>query len=224
MDEGAERDSVKDALPESDTLHEGVVYEGLRLPLTLEQRRRRAAITALAIAVTLAVFLWPTVSQHISLSAIRPIPLATATQSGFTSYSQFEITIVNGSSSSVPSAQCPVTPQSPSTVGAPELHADSIGNGDVWALLLSCAHIGAGQDTNIVWRATGSGAFSVTANGPDNMSMGPTFPPNPHGGSTWERPGDEWGTIFNFPKAGCWQLQVSRGADLRASLWLSVGA
>ena len=49
------RNPAKDAPPGSDTFHEGVLFEGLRPPLTLEQRRRRTAITSLAIVGVLAV-------------------------------------------------------------------------------------------------------------------------------------------------------------------------
>ena len=53
----------------------------------------------------------------------------------------------------------------------------------------------------------------------------PSSGPDPHpGGSNWQRPGDEWGTTFDFPQPGCWQLQVTRGAGLTASVWIIVGA
>jgi hypothetical protein len=228
MDEREER-AAKDAPPDSDTFHEGVLIEGLRPPLTLEQRRRRAAVVTLVLVGALAILLWPAISSRGVFSAIRsaPAPAASATRSVFTWRMQGGATVVSGNSPGIsdnPSVMCPVTPQSLSSVGAPETHADSIGNGDVWALLLSGAQIVVGQDTNIVWRATGAGTLDVTARGPGNTSLWPTFAPNPHSGSNWERPGDEWGTIFNFPMAGCWQLQVTRGIDLHASVWLTVRA
>ncbi len=32
-----------------------------------------------------------------------------------------------------------------------------------------------------------------------------------HGGSNWQRPGQEWGSGFNFPTPGCWTITVTRG-------------
>jgi hypothetical protein len=49
------RDAAEDAPPGSDTFHEGVLFEGLRPPLTLVQRRRRTAITTIIIVGALAV-------------------------------------------------------------------------------------------------------------------------------------------------------------------------
>jgi hypothetical protein len=107
----------------------------------------------------------------------------------------------------------------------PEMHADIVGNGDAWALLLSGSKTSTNSATLILWRATGSGAFQVYASGPGTARLLPINGPDPHpGGSNWQRPGDEWQTNFIFPTPGCWQVQVTRGADLHASIWLSVGA
>ena len=105
------------------------------------------------------------------------------------------------------------------------MHADIVGDGDVWALLLAGPTSSVNRATPIVWRATGSGEFQVYASGSDNARLLPTNGPDPHpGGSNWQRPGDEWQTNFSFPTPGCWQLQVTRGTDLHASIWLNVGA
>ncbi|HEU4783830.1 MAG TPA: hypothetical protein VFS83_10865 [Ktedonobacterales bacterium] len=207
-----------------------MIIEGLRPPLTLEQRRRRVAVATIVIASALAVLLWPVISYQTFFSAFRPAPAATATGGGFTSRSQFQsgVTILSGTSSGAsgtPATMCPVTPQRPSTLGMPEMHADIVGNGDVWALLLSGSKPSVNSATLIVWRATGSGPFQVVASGPDDARLLPVNGPDPHpGGSNWKRPGDEWGTNFIFPTPGCWQLQVTRGTGLIASVWLSVGA
>ncbi|HEY7341115.1 MAG TPA: hypothetical protein VH591_09560, partial [Ktedonobacterales bacterium] len=101
MDDGDERDAWQDDSPDHDTPYEGISLEGLRPPLTLEQRRRRAAIAAIVVASALAVLLWPAVSSHINSLARSSAPVATATRGGFTSGSQFQsgVTIVVGTSS-----------------------------------------------------------------------------------------------------------------------------
>ncbi len=82
---------------------------------------------------------------------------------------------------------------------------------EIWALLFfDQAH--AKQDSKIVWRITGTGSFSVQARHEDGTVIHPIWGPEYHESSTWERPGDEWGTGFNFPKPGCWTLTVTRGA------------
>ncbi len=230
MDDGDDSDGTRDNTPDHDAPHEEMVIEGLRPPLTVEQRRRRAAIVAIVLIGALAVLLWPAISYQTFFSAFRSAPAATPTRGGFTSRSQIQsgITIVSGTSSGAsgtPATMCPVTPQAPSTLGMPEMHADSVGNGDVWALLLSGPKPSVNSSALIIWRATGSGAFQVVASGPDDARLLPVNGPDPHpGGSNWQRPGDEWGTNFIFPTQGCWQLQVTRGTDLIASVWLSVGA
>ena len=84
----------------------------------------------------------------------------------------------------------------------------------MWALLFfDKAH--AKEDLKIVWRITGSGKqFTVQARNEDGTVVSPTWGPEDHGGSTWERPGYEWGTGFNFPKPGCWTLTATRGTTI----------
>jgi hypothetical protein len=232
MDDGDNPGGTRDNSLDHDASHEEMIIEGLRPPLTLEQRRRRAAVVAIVLIGALAVLLWPVISYQTFFSAFRPAPAATATPGGFTSRSQFQsgITIVSGSSigapgtPGTPGSMCPVTPVI-TTNGWNEMHADTIGDGDVWALLLSGPTSSAHSATPIVWRVTGSGAFQVYASGPGNARLLPANGPDPHpGGSNWQRPGNEWGTNFIFPTPGCWQLQATRGTALTASIWLDVGA
>ncbi len=229
MDDGDDPGGTRDGSPDHDASHEGMIIEGLRPPLTAEQRRRRAAVIVIVVIGALLVLLWPAISSEGVFSAIRLAPAATATGGGITSRSQFQsgITTVSGTSSGAsgtPATMCPVTPLVTSN-GWNEMHADIVGDGDVWALLLSGPTSSANSATHIVWRATGSGAFQVYASGPDNARLLPVNGPDPHpGGSNWQRPGDEWQTNFIFPTLGCWQLQVTRGTDLYASIWLNIGA
>jgi len=46
-----------------------------------------------------------------------------------------------------------------------------------------------------------------------------TFGPEAYGGSSWVKPGDEWGTGFIFPEAGCWRVHAQRD-DLVGDLYL----
>ena len=229
MDDGDDPGGTWDNSPDHDASHEEMVIEGLRPPLTLEQRRRRAAVIAIVLVGAVAVLLWPVFSYQTYFSAFRPAPVATATRGGVTSRAQFQsgvtvVSVVSSGVSGTPAPMCPMTPQAPSALGMPEMHADIVGNGDVWALLLLGPTSSVNSATLIVWRATGSGAFQVYASGPGNARLLPADGPDPHLGSNWQRPGDEWQTNFIFPTPGCWQLQVTRGADLHANIWLNVGA
>jgi hypothetical protein len=73
----------------------------------------------------------------------------------------------------------------------------------------------------IVWRMTGSGDFTIVALGPSGMKVPPSQGPNAHLGSDWNRPGDEWGTVFTFPLAGCWDLHATRGNAI-GDVWLKI--
>src|SRR6185437_9675049 len=160
MDDGDDPGGTRDNSPDDDASHEEMIIEGLRPPLTLEQRRRRVAVVAIVVTGAVVVLLWPVVSYQTFFSAFRSAPAATATGGGFTSRSQFQggITIVSGTSSGAsgtPATVCPVTPLI-TTNGWNEMHADIIGDGDVWALLLSGPTSSVNSATHIVWRATGS--------------------------------------------------------------------
>jgi hypothetical protein len=196
-----------------------MVIEGLRPPLTREQRRRRIAMSALVVAGALAVLLWPAISAfQIALPSLPYVARATATPNHSPRWSGgIAVTTLEISNVSV----CQITPEQTSSIGLPEMQADAAG-GEVWALLLSGPTIRANHPTNIVWRATGSGAFQVVALGADIGKLAPASGPDPHGSSNWRRPGDEWGTTFVFPQPGCWQLLVTRGASLTATLSLMV--
>jgi hypothetical protein len=104
----------------------------------------------------------------------------------------------------------------PSKNDFPEIQGTMKSDGELWALLFfGEAH--AEQDEKIVWRITSTGTgkqFDVQAQHEDGTIIRPIWGPEYHGGSNWERPGDEWGTGFNFPKPGCWTLTVTRGATI----------
>src|SRR5215469_2159524 len=85
-------------------------------------------------------------------------------------------------------------------------------NAELWGLLESDPGIPPLTETEvkIVWRMTGSGNFTIVAVGPDGMKLPPSQGPSEHLASSWSRPGDEGGTVFTFPMAGCWDLHATR--------------
>ena len=83
----------------------------------------------------------------------------------------------------------------------------------LWGLLMptSPLPLHAQEDIKIVWRMTGSGGFQLIALGPQGQQLRPKEGPAAHLGSNWnDHPGDEWGTVFNFPVPGCWDIRATR--------------
>ncbi|WP_406040960.1 hypothetical protein OG799_33050 [Micromonospora sp. NBC_00898] len=95
--------------------------------------------------------------------------------------------------------------------------------GVFWALLfLQGARLPAGGPVKIALRVTGSGELTLTAVGPGGVTVEPeSF--DSHDGSTWVRPGDEWGSYWVFPTAGCWTLRAERTDGTRGALTLRAG-
>jgi hypothetical protein len=97
-----------------------------------------------------------------------------------------------------------------------------VGQGGVslWALFF--ADLKRGQEIKIVWRMTGAGDLSMRATGPGGAMTTPVWGPESHGGSTWRKPGDEWGTGWVFPAAGCWVVHATRSQSGTADLALRI--
>jgi hypothetical protein len=102
-------------------------------------------------------------------------------------------------------------------------------SGDLWALLdggtlaeprQAVLEDVIGKQTKIVWRMLGKGEAAFTTVEPDG-TRGFAKDVVRHGGSNWNRPGDEWGSIFVFNQPGCWQIHAER-ADNSGDLWLLV--
>jgi len=99
----------------------------------------------------------------------------------------------------------------PSKNDFPEIQGTMKSGGELWALLFFDKAY-AKQEVKIVWRITGTGKqFDIYAQHTDGTIIHPIWTAY-HGGSNWDRPGDEWGTGFNFPEPGCWTLTVTLGA------------
>jgi hypothetical protein len=79
----------------------------------------------------------------------------------------------------------------------------------------------AGDRVKIVWRMTGSGDLALSAFDPSGRLHKLDWGPEGHEGSTYNRPGGEWGAGYHFTRSGCWHLRATRG-DATADVWLEV--
>lgn len=95
------------------------------------------------------------------------------------------------------------------TGGLPEVRGVAQG-AELWGLLFADPPLQHGKEIKIVWRMTGDGPLRASAALPDGTRARLAWGPEEHGGSTWHKPGQEWGTGFVFPKAGCWRIQLTR--------------
>ncbi len=89
-----------------------------------------------------------------------------------------------------------------------------------WALLFTEPPWPTGEQVKVVWRLDGTGDPDASAIGPSDTVVD-SDDLTPHGGSNWDRPGDEWGTIWTFDEPGCWELRMAR-AEGSASLTVRV--
>jgi hypothetical protein len=152
-------------------------------------------LLALASALTVA-------ACHATPQTTSPAPSHRSLGSGQPSAS--------GSPVPVTTSTCPPNAQ----LGGSDALPERQGAGDgatLWALFFPTQPVlTAGQEIKVVWRMTGSGDFSISAAGPDGAVVKPAWGPEPHSSSTWTRPGDEWGTGWIFPAAGCWTIRAKR--------------
>ena len=93
----------------------------------------------------------------------------------------------------------------------------------LWGLALGPGRVPphVGDELKIVWRMTGTGPLRVKFRAPDGSVRPLMFGPEPHAVSSFDRPGDEWGTGFRFGAAGCWHIHLAR-ADTSGDIWLDV--
>ena len=127
---------------------------------------------------------------------------------------------VQGTPLGAPGCQPPSPIHAAPSLGLPETQGTAMGV-QLWALFFASMPIHPKQEIKIVWKMTGSGSFHLSAHGPHGMPAQPTFGPEEHEGSNWNRPGDEWGSGFIFPVAGCWNLHATRGTA-SGDVWLMV--
>jgi hypothetical protein len=99
--------------------------------------------------------------------------------------------------------------------------------GDFWALLFVDVRSSQlildgviGKRTKIVWRIQGNGAVTFAAIAPNGDRVAATDVTY-HGASIWNRPGEEWGSVFVLTQLGCWPIHAER-ADNAGDLWLLI--
>ncbi len=80
-----------------------------------------------------------------------------------------------------------------------------------------------GDEVKIVWRMTGQGDLSIRFVDPAGNERPLVFGPERHGGSNYDRPGDEWGSGFLFDRVGCWQIYLKRDIGV-GEVWIDVVA
>ena len=88
-------------------------------------------------------------------------------------------------------------------------------NGTIWALFY---HRRAGKEMKTLWRMSGAGRLTIRAAGPKGQEVQPIWGPETHTGSTWKRPGDEWGAGWIIPSAGVWTFRVERTSGTLGSV------
>jgi hypothetical protein len=129
-------------------------------------------------------------------------------------------------SSFVPPGQAGCLPPSPANAQSREARGTSTTT-EVWAFVEGGTFADAsaavltnavGREIKILWKLTGgTGDPIFTLIAPDGSRTAVAHGA-PHG-SSWERPGDEWGSAFLFGDTGCWQIHVERGAAV-GDVWL----
>jgi hypothetical protein len=95
-------------------------------------------------------------------------------------------------------------------------------NAELWGLIMTTSStVRVGDDVKIVWRMTGTGDLVATATAPSGNPAALAWGPDAHGGSNYDRPGDEWGVGYVFTEPGCWHLALRR-TDTAGDVWLDV--
>ena len=105
----------------------------------------------------------------------------------------------------------------------PEVRGTMKSGGELWALLFF-DKAAPNTDLKFVWRITATGGtigFQAQAQNENGTIILPIWGPDYHESSTWQRPGMEWGTGFNFPEPGCWTITVSLGTT-KGEIYLDV--
>jgi hypothetical protein len=116
---------------------------------------------------------------------------------------------------------CNGTPVS-SGEGFPEVRGTAK-DAELWGLLFTKGPLPLphGEEVKIVWRMTGEGPLQVKATLADGTRAKLAWGPEEHGGSSWRRPGQEWGTGLVFPEGGCWKVELTRTRG-SGHVWLLV--
>jgi len=114
----------------------------------------------------------------------------------------------------------PPSPLVVSNIGYPEARGTATGT-TLW-VLFEGGIPPVKTDAKLIWRL-GTGfhePLHIVGLGPQGLRLLPLFLQE-HGGSNWNRPGNEWGTGFHFPLAGCWDLHVT-GETAVGDVWIVI--
>ena len=109
--------------------------------------------------------------------------------------------------------------------GFPEVQATPSGGTGAYGLVMTddAVPLRASRSVvKVVWRITGEGSLRVGLTDPSGRAVPLVWGPEAHGGSTYTRPGQEWGTGFRVTSIGCWRIRLERGSG-RADVWFDVG-
>ena len=114
----------------------------------------------------------------------------------------------------------PPSPLDASNLGFPEALATTPAL-DLWSLFLGGIPA-VKEEGKIIWRIGPSFQEPphIIALGPHGQHLLPLFLQR-HTGSNWYHLGEEWGTGFNFPVAGCWDLHVTGGSTV-GDVWIVI--
>lgn len=122
-----------------------------------------------------------------------------------------------GTKSAAPGSTC----QNPSPLSGFEVTGVA-STGSLFGLVFAPLPLRAGpDDVKIVWRMTGRGDLRPSVVSPSGRPAELAWGPEPHAGSTYERPGEEWGTGYRFDEPGCWRVSFARD-DNTADVWFQV--
>jgi hypothetical protein len=105
--------------------------------------------------------------------------------------------------------------------GLIEIQGDA-GPASLWALVFHDHPFVVGEQVKIAWHMTGTGPLRLSASNLDTGKVvAPWNGPDAHSSSSWHRPGDEWGSVWVFPSAGCWRITAAR-SNVTGSLTVTV--
>ena len=113
----------------------------------------------------------------------------------------------------------PASPITTTPSLGPEVQGSGV-NATLYGLIMAQKPmpVRADEDVKIVWRMTGSGPLQLSTVSPAGTAVALQWGPEAHGGSNYDRPGDEWGAGYLFTTAGCWHVHAQRttgSADVR---------
>ena len=104
-------------------------------------------------------------------------------------------------------------PTSPTAAFTGEVYGTATG-GTVWAWFQAGYPPQAGVEDKTLWRLYGphtTGVPTFALVGPGSQQGHLNWGPEEHGGSSWTRPGREFGTGLVFPASGCWDVHLTLG-------------